>query len=86
LKRAKTKAAVSGLDLGMIGTVGWMVALPVIVGILLGVWLEDLIPGRFPWILVLMLAGLATGMITAWIWLMREQKSIHRDREKKHDR
>lgn len=81
LKARKKKGNSIWIGLGMIGTVGWMVAIPTLAGTLLGVWIQSLMQGRFPWVLVFMLGGLFMGLVTAGIWVMREQRSIQRDRE-----
>ena len=39
--------------LGMFGMVGWAVAIPTLLGIFLGVWIDLSRPGRFSWTLML---------------------------------
>ncbi|MEI2781044.1 MAG: AtpZ/AtpI family protein [Candidatus Competibacter sp.] len=57
--------------LGLVGMIGWSVALPAVLGALLGIWLDHAHPGRFSWTLSLLLAGLALGCIAAWQWVDR---------------
>ncbi|HRD67004.1 MAG TPA: AtpZ/AtpI family protein [Candidatus Competibacter sp.] len=57
--------------LGVLGIIGWSVALPAVLGALLGLWLDRAHPGRFSWTLSLLLAGLALGCIAAWQWVDR---------------
>lgn len=58
--------------LGMFGLVGWSVAVPVVAGIALGVWIDGRWPSETSWTLVLLLAGAALGCLNAWYWLQRE--------------
>lgn len=58
--------------LGMFGMIGWSVAVPVLVGTALGVWLDRHHPQPFSWTLTLLLAGLAAGCFTAWAWVTSE--------------
>jgi len=60
--------------LGMMGLVGWSVALPTVIGVLIGRWLDKKYPSPFSWTLTLMLAGLALGCITAWRWVKGESR------------
>ncbi len=57
--------------LGLVGIIGWSVALPAVLGALLGLWLDHAHPGRYSWTLSLLLAGLALGCIAAWQWVDR---------------
>lgn len=57
--------------LGSFGMVGWSVALPTVLGALVGLWLDHSHPGRYSWTLSLLLAGLALGCIAAWQWIDR---------------
>lgn len=57
--------------LGVFGMIGWSVALPAVLGALLGLWLDHAHPGRFSWTLSLLLAGLALGCLAAWQWVER---------------
>jgi ATP synthase protein I len=58
--------------LGMFGLVGWAVAIPALLGVALGVWLDGRVPGRRSWTLTLLLVGLALGCVNAWYWVKRE--------------
>ena len=64
--------------LGMFGVVGWLVAIPTLVGIGLGVWLDRRYPGRYSWTLLLLVLGIALGCLNAWVWVSRESRSITR--------
>jgi ATP synthase protein I len=58
--------------LGMFGMVGWAVAVPVVAGVALGVWIDARWPGERSWTLMLLLAGAALGCLNAWYWIQRE--------------
>jgi ATP synthase protein I len=58
--------------LGMFGLVGWSVAVPVVAGVALGVWIDRRWPGDISWTLTLLLAGAALGAFNAWYWVQRE--------------
>jgi ATP synthase protein I len=61
------------LSLGMMGLVGWSVAVPTLAGVALGWWLDRAFAGgRVSWTLTLLLAGIAVGCINAWFWVRRE--------------
>ena len=71
--------------LGMSGVIGWSVALPTLLGAMLGIWLDRRHPGRYSWTLTLLLAGLAIGGFNAWHWLTKEQKAMHDEPEDPHE-
>jgi ATP synthase protein I len=60
--------------LGMFGLVGWAVAVPTLIGIALGLWLDEVVPQPFSWTLALLLAGVVLGAINAWLWVERERR------------
>ena len=67
--------------LGMMGTIGWSVAIPTLIGIALGIWLDTKWPGRISWTLSLFFAGLVLGCLNAWYWVRIEQKKIEGNNE-----
>ena len=58
--------------LGMFGLVGWSVAVPILIGVAIGWWLDHAMPQRFSWTLALLLAGAVLGALNAWFWIERE--------------
>lgn len=58
--------------LGMSGLVGWSVAVPALIGVAIGLWIDDHWPSRFSWTLMLMMFGIAIGCLNAWWWIQRE--------------
>ena len=67
--------------LGMFGLIGWSVAVPTLIGIALGLWLDRNWPGRVSWTLTMLLAGLFVGCLNAWYWVRREQEAIQREEQ-----
>jgi ATP synthase protein I len=59
--------------LGMFGLVGWAVAVPSLLGVALGLWLDRQWPaGQVSWTLTFLLIGVALGFLNAWYWVKRE--------------
>ena len=71
--------------LGMFGAVGWGVAVPTVIGIFLGVWIDMKWPGRYSWTLMLLFIGLITGCMNAWFWVNRQRRDIEGKRENHGD-
>ncbi len=67
--------------LGMMGLIGWSVAIPTLLGAALGVWLDRHYPGARSWTLALLVAGLAIGCWNAWHWVSKENKAIQEEQE-----
>lgn len=70
--------------LGTFGLVGWSVAIPTLIGLALGLWLDAHYPQRFSWTLTLLFAGIILGCVNAWYWVSRERAEIERDAEDGH--
>lgn len=58
--------------LGMFGLVGWSVAIPTLIGIALGIYIDMTWPSRLSWTLMLLFIGVVLGCINAWYWVQRE--------------
>ena len=71
--------------LGMMGLVGWSVAIPALAGTGLGIWLDSHHPGNHSWTLTLLIVGLAIGCFNAWHWVDKENKEMREDEENHHD-
>jgi ATP synthase protein I len=69
------------LGLGMFGLIGWSVAVPTILGAMLGLWWDKHHPGPHSWTLVLLVAGLVIGCANAWHWISQEDRAMHDDSE-----
>jgi ATP synthase protein I len=55
-----------GQNLAMIGTLGWTIVLPTLIGIFAGRWLDRTFATGIFWTLGLLVAGLAVGCSFAW--------------------
>ena len=67
--------------LGMMGLIGWSVAIPTLLGAALGLWLDKHHPGSHSWTLALLVAGLMLGCWNAWRWVSKEEKAMRNDQE-----
>ena len=67
--------------LGMMGLIGWSVAVPTLLGAALGLWLDQRYPGGRSWTLALLVAGLAVGCLNAWHWVAKEDKAMRDEQE-----
>jgi ATP synthase protein I len=67
--------------LGMMGLIGWSVAIPTLIGALLGLWLDQRYPGGRSWTLALLVIGLAIGCFNAWHWVTKEDKAMREEQE-----
>ncbi len=67
--------------LGMFGLVGWSVAIPTLMGVALGVWLDLKLTSRYSWTLMLLIIGIGLGCVNAWFWVSRERKMIEEEIE-----
>lgn len=75
----ETKSVWSGL--GLFGMIGWSIAVPTILGAVLGMWLDNNVKEDFSWTLSLLVAGLMLGCLIAWNWIQKENKEIHKKNE-----
>lgn len=63
---------------GWFGLIGWSVAVPALLGIFAGIWLDLRYPGRHSWTLMLLIGGLLLGCWNAWRWISDAQRRIHK--------
>ena len=73
------------LGLGMFGLIGWSVAIPTLLGTLLGAFVDRHYPGVHSWTLTLLIIGLFIGCLNAWHWVAKEEKAIREEEENKHE-
>jgi ATP synthase protein I len=69
-QRATPAGALAGI--GMLGVIGWSVAVPTVLGAFLGLWLDNHHRGAHSWTLALLVAGLTLGCANAWLWVSRQ--------------
>ena len=67
--------------LGMSGLIGGSVAVPTLLGAMLGLWLDRRYPGTRSWTLMLLVAGLCIGCANAWHWVAQQVKAMHDEPE-----
>lgn len=60
--------------LGMFGLVGWTVAIPSLLGLAIGLWLDSRWPGRVSWTITCLMVGVTIGCVGAWRWVKRESE------------
>jgi ATP synthase protein I len=82
-QRHVTQTVWSGL--GMMGLVGWSVAVPTLLGAALGLWLDKNHPGGHSWTLMLLVIGLCLGCFNAWHWVAKEDREIREQEENNHE-
>ena len=67
--------------LGMMGLVGWSVAMPTLLGAALGIWIDKHYPSVHSWTLVLLMLGVVLGCVNAWHWVEKEEYAIRKQHE-----
>jgi ATP synthase protein I len=81
LKARRQSGAGMWFGLGMMGLIGWSIAIPTILGTALGVWLDKHYGDERSWTLALLLAGLIFGCFTAWSWVNKEDQEMRNSNE-----
>lgn len=85
MQHARSKPGESPLrGFGVFGIVGWSIAVPTVVGALLGNKLNTLAPQDFSWTIALILGGAVVGIIIALGWLSKEGEEQERQDQEDH--
>ena len=84
LKARRSASRGVWFGLGMMGLVGWSVAVPTLLGAAFGIWLDKHHSGSHSWTLTLLVVGLAIGCLNAWHWVAKESAAM-RDEQESHD-
>ncbi len=86
-RKLKARKSTQGVwfGLGMMGVIGWSVALPTLAGAAVGVWLDKHHPGKHPWTLALLAAGLVLGCFNAWLWVAAQDQAMRKQQEENDD-
>lgn len=58
--------------LGLFGIIGWSIAIPTVMGIALGVYLDKRFTQSFSWTITLLFAGVILGSFNAWHWIIEK--------------
>lgn len=82
-ERHRARSAWFGL--GMYGMVGWSIAIPTLIGVALGIWIDERWPSEFSWTLMLLAGGLLLGCWNAWYLISLEQRAIQGRDEQRDD-
>lgn len=83
IKARRNEGKKTWFGLGMMGLVGWSVAVPTLIGIFLGIWIDSTGSRRFSWTLMLLIGGIALGCINVWYWLRKEEHDLAEDEKQK---
>jgi ATP synthase protein I len=59
---------------GMFGLVGWAVAIPTVIGIAIGIWIDNTYQAPQSWTLMGLFIGVVLGCLNAWYWVKRETR------------
>ncbi|GIW83182.1 MAG: hypothetical protein KatS3mg105_4989 [Gemmatales bacterium] len=59
-------------NLGMFGLVGWSIAIPTLIGIAVGMWIDRTWHPPFSCTLMCLFVGVVVGCWIAWYWIKRE--------------
>jgi ATP synthase protein I len=73
--KARKEAKNIWFGLGMFGMVGWSVAIPSVIGIALGVWIDTHVRSKYSWTLMCLIIGVVMGCFNAWYWITKESES-----------
>jgi len=85
LRAKKNVAKTVWFGLGMMGLIGWSVAIPTLLGAMLGIWLDKTYPTDRSWTLALLVVGLCIGCFNAWHWVAKEERAMRREQEDNDD-
>jgi ATP synthase protein I len=74
-RMARARGRKNGIfsSIAILGVVGWSVAVPTLIGVALGLWIDHHWPSRFSWTLMLLVGGLVLGCLSAWLRVKGDQ-------------
>lgn len=78
LRARETRQESIWYGMGMMGMVGWSVAIPTVLGVAAGLWLDERVEVDFSWTLTLLITGVVIGCLNAWYWISKERSFIQR--------
>lgn len=70
--KAKEEGSEVMFGLGLFGIVGWSIAIPTLLGIALGIYLDKRFTQSFSWTITLLFAGVILGAFNAWHWVQEK--------------
>jgi ATP synthase protein I len=76
LKKIKARKEGSNIifGLGLFGIVGWSIAMPTLIGIALGIYVDNRFPMGVSWTLTFLFAGVIVGSFNAWYWVKKHSE------------
>ena len=81
LRARRNKERTVWFGLGMMGLIGWSVAIPTLLGAAVGIWLDRRYPEGRSWTLALLVTGLVIGCWNAWLWVTKEDRAMRDEQE-----
>ena len=81
LRARRNRGSQVWFGLGMFGVVGWSVAVPMLLSLALGIWIDRRWPSPYSWTLMFLFIGIVLGCLNAWYWITRERTQIEQARE-----
>jgi len=72
-RSARARKQWSWNSISILGVVGWSVAVPTLIGVAAGMWIDHHWPSRFSWSLMLLVGGLFVGCLHAWLRVKGDQ-------------
>ena len=73
------------LGFGMMGVIGWSVAVPTLIGAAIGLWLDKHYPSTYSWTLTMLIVGLFIGCLNAWYWVDKERREMQESQEENNE-
>ncbi len=68
-RKLRARRALPWRDFATFGIVGWSVALPTVMGLALGIWVDQRWPSQYSWTLIFLALGVMVGCFNAWRWV-----------------
>ena len=72
MQRARSGGQRFWAGLALVGSVGWMIVLPMVCGVMSGNWLDDRLETNLSFTLGFLLLGLVAGAYSVWRLLLRD--------------
>lgn len=77
--QARRRTERSWFGLGMLGLVGWSFAIPMLIVLAIGIWIDTRYASPYSWSLMGVFVGAALGAFNAWYWVKHESRKIEED-------
>ena len=76
IRGLKHKNETVWFGLGMFGIIGWAVAIPTLIGVAFGLWIDRTWPSQYSWALMFLILGVIVGCINAAYWVRKIRSQI----------